>query len=88
MGISVVADDNRAVLFQNTRCEAFGPTIGVPGYHESDHRKVAHEVIDRCNAETNGSVVDLWFENPDRIREIIKEVKADLYPETVPGQPD
>lgn len=77
MGVSIVADFNRAVFVDNTLGIAFGPSMGVARMSEYSHRQLAEEVLDRCEP----GVRELWERNPDAVRMHINDAKLDLFPE-------
>lgn len=77
MGVSIVADDNRAAFVDNTSGIAFGPSVGVSRMGERSHRKLANEVLDRCEP----GIRELWERNPDAVRMHVNDAKRDLFPE-------
>lgn len=80
MGISIVADRNRAVFVQNTSEQAFGPAIRVAGHGRLANQKVAELVLKKCD----GSLCRLWSGDPDAVRRYIVEAKRELYPDAAP----
>ena len=77
MGVSIVADDNRAAFVDNTSGIAFGPSVAVARMGERSHRNLANEVLDRAEP----SLRKLWDRNPDVVRKHINDAKLDLFPE-------